>query len=279
MTPLPVSICAQLLGVHPKTLHGWLKAANLPLVAHPTDARIRCVELHHLQEVARRHDRVLPPQASALVPPMASVACSSPTPAREPDLLERLAALETQVATLHEHLAQLAFQLLREREVRYEQRLSALEALIEPEARPSFPLQELASPQAGQNQTGLKARLPRPLLPAEQRARARVIALIEYGAQGSYVAVCPQEGVLGLVPDSQQWFDWLASLHSFRFVGQQGRFTACRDTEHGQYTRLWRASRSLRGRHYKSYLGTTDRLTITHLEQAAAELHSHLTTL
>lgn len=24
--------------------------------------------------------------------------------------------------------------------------------------------------------------------------------------------------------DSQAWFDWLASLTSFRFLGQQGRF-------------------------------------------------------
>jgi hypothetical protein len=45
------------------------------------------------------------------------------------------------------------------------------------------------------------------LLPAEVRARSRVTALIEYGAQGQYVAVCPRQGVLALVPDSPEWFD------------------------------------------------------------------------
>lgn len=262
MTSLPLSTCAQLLGIHPKTLHGWIKAANLPLVPHPTDARLRCVEPHHLQEVARLHGREVPSLAG--VAPETAIACPSPAPSSEPDLLARLAALETQVATLHEHLAQLALQLLREREVRFQQQPVALQALMEE-----------ADSDAGLH---LKARVPRLLLPAEQRARSRVIALVEYGAKGSYVTVCPQEGVLGLVPDSVGWFDWLASLRSFRFVGQQGRFTASRDTEHGQYTRMWRAYRSVRGQHYRSYLGTTDHLTIAHLEQAAIKLHSHLTT-
>ena len=44
-------------------------------------------------------------------------------------------------------------------------------------------------------------------------------------------------GVLSLVPDSPQWFDWLASLTSFRFLGPAGRFSACRASEKGQYTR------------------------------------------
>jgi len=107
----------------------------------------------------------------------------------------------------------------------------------------------------------------------ELQARSRVIPLIEYGAQGHYVAVCPQEGMLSLAPESPEWFDWLASLTSFRFVGPQGRFTAYRDT------RGWVAHRSLHGRHYKHYLGVTDRLTVTRLEQMAAKLQSYLTAL
>jgi hypothetical protein len=59
----------------------------------------------------------------------------------------------------------------------------------------------------------------------EVRARSRVTALIEYGAQGQFVAVCPRQGVLSLVPDSPQWFDWLAQLASFRGCrDQQGAF-------------------------------------------------------
>jgi len=62
--------------------------------------------------------------------------------------------------------------------------------------------------------------------PAEARARSRVLPLIEYGACGTYVIICPQEGELSLVPDTPEWFVWLASLSSFRFTGKYGRFTA-----------------------------------------------------
>src|SRR5215470_3747784 len=55
MTLLPVADGARLLGIHPKTLHHWLKEANLPLAIHPTDARIRCMAQEHLLEAAKRH--------------------------------------------------------------------------------------------------------------------------------------------------------------------------------------------------------------------------------
>ncbi|WP_157508336.1 hypothetical protein [Ktedonobacter racemifer] len=71
----------------------------------------------------------------------------------------------------------------------------------------------------------------------------------------------------------------VATLSSFRFVGQSGRFTAYRETNHGKPTRGWIAMISLHGRHYKHWLGVTDRLTIDHLERMAAHLQSRLTTL
>jgi hypothetical protein len=40
--------------------------------------------------------------------------------------------------------------------------------------------------------------------------------MCQYGAHGQYVTVCPKLVVLSLVPDSPEWFDWLASLTSFR---------------------------------------------------------------
>jgi len=58
--------------------------------------------------------------------------------------------------------------------------------------------------------------VPRVLNPAELRARARLIPLIEYGAAGTYVVICPQEGELALPPDSPEWFGWFATLSSFR---------------------------------------------------------------
>ena len=59
MTLLPVADGARLLGIHPKTLHHWLKEANMPLVTHPTDARIKCVTEEHLHQVANLHGRPL----------------------------------------------------------------------------------------------------------------------------------------------------------------------------------------------------------------------------
>ncbi len=53
MTLLLVADGARLLGIHPKTLCHWLKEANLPLVPHPTDARIKCVtECQRLRKLA-----------------------------------------------------------------------------------------------------------------------------------------------------------------------------------------------------------------------------------
>jgi len=96
--------------------------------------------------------------------------------------------------------------------------------------------------------------------------------LIEYTASGQYVVICPELGELALLPDSPEWFAWLVTLSSFRFVGQQGRFTAYRRS---RSSRSWRAHRSIHQHHYKHTLGVTDQLTINRLEQAAAILQSH----
>jgi hypothetical protein len=88
------------------------------------------------------------------------------------------------------------------------------------------------------------------------------------------VAVCPKLGVLSLVPDSLEWFDWLTSLTSFRFVGPAGRFSACRARQRGQYTRAWAARRLFHGHDFWHYLGVTDRLTLACLEQAATALQA-----
>jgi hypothetical protein len=116
---------------------------------------------------------------------------------------------------------------------------------------------------------------PRPLQPAELLARSRILPRIEYGTQGLYVLVCPQEGVLSFPTDSPEWFDWLASLASFRFLSPQGRFTAYRE---GQ-TRTWKAYRAFHGRPHRRYLGITDRLTIARLEQVAASLQAEMPSL
>lgn len=285
MTLLPLADGARLLGIHRKTLCQWLKTAQVPLALHPTDARIRCVAQADLLEVARRHRRPLPelPAAPASdaegAPGFAAAAQlwlgNAAGLAILAELREQLGHLHTQVATLQQQLTGLALHVLHERTEGYDQRLRSLEALLSAPleaVQPSQPM-EVAAPLAP-----CPPSAPRPL-PVEVRARSRVSALIEYGAQGQYVAVCPRQGVLALVPDSPAWFDWLASLTSFRFVGPAGRFSACRASAHGQYTRRWAARRVFHGHDFWHYLGVTDRLTLACLEEAAAALQARVDVL
>ena len=281
MTLLALADGARLLGIHPKTLGQWLKTAHLPLALHPTDARIRCVAHEHLLEMARRHDRVLPELseasgapglAAALTPPRLGTAAGLAAVA---ELREQVGHLHTQIATLQQQLTGLALHVLHEHTAGYEQRLQCLEALLSvplEAVQPSQPM-DMAAPRAP-----CPPAAPR-LLPVEVRARSHVTALIEYGAQGQYVAVCPRQGVLALVPDSPAWFDWLASLTSFRFLGPAGRFSACRASQKGQYTRRWAARRVFHGHDCWHYLGVTDRLTLASLEEAAAALQARVDAL
>ena len=277
MTLLPVADGARLLGIHPKTLCHWLKTAQLPLAPHPTDARIRCVAQADLLAVAKRHSRPLPPLSAGAILEQDTMAGEAAAPAHDApaalaDALHQLAQLQAHVATLQQHLSTLTLHLLPAGTGDSEQRLQNLEALM---PQPLASLQ-----QATRGNPSLPS--PRPehrLLPVEVRARSRVTALIEYGAQGQYVAVCPRLGVLSLLPDSPEWFDWLASLTSFRFVGPAGRFSACRASEKGQYTRRWAARRVFHGHDFWYYLGVTDRLTLASLEQAAAALQARVDTL
>jgi hypothetical protein len=286
MTLVPFTDCCAMLGIDAKTLRNWLRQANMAWAAHPKDARLKCLTTEQVERLARLHVRPLPSPLSAL--PEAALAkpggqvqlleACLPLPtccSAEADLRQQLSCLETKLTTMQEQLAQLALCLLGEREVRSEQRLRALEALL-PQT-----LESLQAPQQS-DMAGPGAPSPRPaprLLPAEVRARSRVTALIEYGAQGQYVAVCPRQGVLSLTPDSPQWFDWLATLSAFRFVGPTGRFSACRASEKGQYTRCWAARRWFHGHDFWHYLGVTDRLTLVSLEQAATALQARVDAL
>jgi hypothetical protein len=283
-----------MLGIDAKTLRNWLRQANLEWAAHPKDARLKCLTREQVEQLATLHTRPLP---SPLSPPLARAFAAPGKPesegeaqfleatillptsvSPEADLRKQLTYLEKSVTSMQEQLAQLALELLQERSLRYEHRLSALEAQLqqqqdvpasahEREAVGEVPLPESLST------TG------RRLHPAELRARSRVIPLIEYGAADTYVVICPQEGALELVPDSPEWFEWFATISSFRFVGQQGRFTAYRDSKHGRPSRSWRAHRWLHQHNYKHSLGVTDQLTITRLEQGAAILQAHVDAL
>ncbi len=282
-----------MLGIGPKTLRNWLRHAKMQFSTHPTDARLKCLTLEQVQQLATLHarplqmsptaspafpDEVTPCDSSQGHPAAAQANEASPVSttsslSEEAELRKAVCGLEAKVLTLQEQLTQLTFELLRERSERYEQRLSALEALLSRHAGRSSSAQELVPVVEQRPHSPLAPQ--RPLQPAELRARSRVLARVEYGAQGLYVLICPQDGALSFTTDSLEWFDWLASLTSFRFIGPQGRFTAYRE---GQ-TRSWKAYRTFHGRSHKRSLGTTDRLTIARLEQVAASLQSEMTSL
>jgi hypothetical protein len=290
MATFPVATGARMLGIHPKTLHQWLKAAEFSLAAHPTDARLKCVAEDHLLELARRHGRPLPKlaeapasqeeQASSLLANEVALAPSasawSTTSPPEAGLVQHLINLETRIVTLQEQFTQLALTLLEEREQRYAQRITALEALLRSSLEGQGVLQQ-ADDLAASPEVLLSRR--QSLHPADQRARSRVTALVEYSSQGHYVLVDPHEGERAVAPDSPQWFEWLATLSSFRFVGKAGRFSAYREYRRLGQTRCWTAFRYFHHRTHKHYMGVTDHLTIDCLEQTAALLQAQLPSL
>lgn len=278
--------CCTTLGIGPKTLRNWLRHAHMQFCTHPTDARLKCLTREQVQQLATLHGRplqVVPEEATSLASSPVNTAAAQENTAplmavtgsvsEEAELRKAVCGLEAKVLTLQEQLSQLAFEVLRERTERYEQRLRSLEALLPPHAGGSSSVQELV-PTVEPQPPGPPA-FSRSLQPAELLARSRILPRIEYGAQGFYVLICPQAGVLSFPLDSPAWFDWLASLTSFRFLSPQGRFTAYRE---GQ-TRMWKAYRTFHGRPHRRYLGITDRLTIARLEQVAASLQSEMASL
>jgi hypothetical protein len=277
MTMLAFVDCCEILSIDPKTLRRWLRQADIALQPHPSDARLKCLTLAHVQSLAARHSRTLKshptlPSDTATPTPAGEALqpLPSPAPSSEAELSQKLAVLEAQVNLLSQQLAQLTSVLLLGQQTSIAHPGAALAALT-----PATGLPRPSSATLAQKEGMPPAEAgPRPH-PAESRRR-RLLPLIEYGAVDRYVVICPQEGELHLNPDSPEWFSWLASVLSFRFVGQSGRFTACRVYDHKGPSRSWQAHRVIHQRHYKPYLGVTECLTIDRLEQAAATLQSYV---
>jgi hypothetical protein len=290
MTTIAQTDCCTMLGIDPKTLRHWLRQANMQLIAHSTDARLKCLTEAQVQQLAALHNRplssVLPAQAVQanealpLSPTPALPSCGNP----EADRGQSWLRLQAQVATLQEQLTELALQLLRERELRLQwlqerqehtqRRLDTLEALLTPAAEPSRSAQapQKAAVTDLSHFTPSQERSARPRAAREHRS---LLPLIAYTATGSYVAISPTTGELPLLPDSPEWFDWLATLPSFRFVGQHGRLSTYRSASGTS----WIAYRRIHGRRYNYGLGHTKLLTIAHLEHMAATLQSYASSL
>ena len=263
MTSLAFIECCQRLSVNPKTLRQWLAQAEMSLHPHPTDARTKCLTSEQLQILAALHGRVL--QMSGVPLPSAGskpdegtdavVAVSSAT-----DLQARLVLVEAQVVTLQSQLTDLALQLLKERQQRTEQRLRVLEAhrllISDPHATRSVAFEQTMPVSSRQ----------------APRQRKSLIPLIEYGACDRYVLMSPNVGEMEIMPDTSEWVAWLATLTSFRFIGQQGRFSTYRN----KGRTYWTAYRRIHGHVYSYTLGRTEYLTIDRLEQMAQTLQAHV---
>jgi len=87
------------------------------------------------------------------------------------------------------------------------------------------------------------------------------------------VVISPEQGMLSFEPDSPEWFAWLSTLPSFRFVGLHGRFTAFRGYQCSPHTSWW-AHRQIRNHSHKRRLGLTASVTIASLELAASSLQA-----
>ena len=252
---LSVADACRHLGIDPKTLHRWLAHAHLSLQAHPGDARKHGLREDDLRQLARLHQRALP-----LLPAVPPAPLSAARPSLPTELLalpQTLNALQDQVTALQQQVAELTH-------------------LLQPHVHPPAP-----APQAKATQ---RAAHPAPAAPGSCRATTattpprkpvHVLPRVEWTSDGHYVVICPKLGVLTLESASPAWFAWLATQSAFRFVGQQGRFTA-----HHEVVRVphgaWRAHRHIRNHSHNLRLGRTQELTFAVLEQAAATLQAHL---
>ena len=256
MIVISIADACRHLGIDPKTLHRWLAHAHLDLQAHPGDGRKHGLSEDDLRQLARLHQRALPLLPAE--PPTPVSATRPPRPAELLTLPQTLRAMHAQLTAVQQQVAELTH-------------------LLQPHVHPPAP-----APQA---KAAKRSATPASAAPSSRRAAAaaatpprkpvHVLPRVEWGGDGHYVVLCPKLGVLTLESESPAWFAWLATQSSFRFVGQQGRFTA-----HHEVVRVphgaWRAHGHIRNHSHNLPLRPTQELTFAVLEQAAAQLQASL---
>ncbi len=245
MSFVSLTQAAQALGIDPKTLRRWLTQGQVPVLSHPSDARLKGLNESALHELARQHGRQVSRASTPNLPLPQRWADGSTVPQ---EVLDQLAQLHEHLLTVQQHLAVLT------------QRLE-----------PAVPVQ---SPSPVRRQPAPKP-APKPPQAPRTPKTAGVLARVEYVKEGHYVIICPTHGVLPFEPDSQEWVGWLASQTAFRFVGQHGRLTAHREVDR-LHPRPWRAHRRIRNHTHNLPLAHSADLTLAVLEQAAASLQALL---
>jgi uncharacterized coiled-coil protein SlyX len=113
--------------------------------------------------------------------------------------------------------------------------------------------------------------------------RARLETEIHYSQEGKkYILYgSPSDPLLTSDPQANtpEYFTWLSSLTSFHFSGKEGHFTArkeIRKTKDGtpKGAAYWSAYRRANKKQYRKYLGITEKLTISTLEDTARQLET-----
>jgi len=99
---------------------------------------------------------------------------------------------------------------------------------------------------------------------------SRLLNWIEHRASGYLMWGTDRE--IEATPDSAEWFEWLGGLSSFHFQGEHGHFTARQEQKARGNQGYWYAYRKANKRQYRQYLGTTDKLTVAHLEDIASKV-------
>src|SRR5579859_1669119 len=245
MTFISLAQARRQLDVDPKTLRRWLTQAQLPILSHPNDRRLKGIREPQLRELAQQHHRQLTTLAPE--PPPTQQALAPPDPSALLDLLHEL----------HELIAAL------------QQQVSVLTAQLQPSPAATPPATPVAAP------TPSPAPKPRKKPAAKPTPkRVAVIPWVEVGSDGRYVVICPKQGVLPFEPDTDAWFAWVREQVSFRFVGTEGSFTAHHEWRIPKGA--WRAHRRIRNRSYSVRLAPNHQLTLAVLEEAAAHLQAHL---
>ena len=152
---------------------------------------------------------------------------------------ELLIAFHTQVAALQQQVADLTM------------------LLQHPVQPPPSPLTPAPLPPAAKHISTSTPSAPRPRSAVAKTPPkpTYVIARVEYNKEERYVVICPKRGVLPCVPDSPEWFAWVAEQDSFRFVGKNGQFTAHHEWRVPKGA--WRAHRHIRNRVYAQRLPIT----------------------
>src|SRR5947209_13376901 len=109
MTLIALTECCRLLAIDGKTLRRWLAQAQLPVQAHPSDARCKGLAREHLLLVATAHHRSLAALPEDLPAPAAPSLPHEPPPLPQDllDLLAKLSDLPAQVAALQQQMTAL----------------------------------------------------------------------------------------------------------------------------------------------------------------------------